>query len=309
MISLGGLENAINLKTLSLNDNDITDLSPLENSTTLKMLYLSHNRIKNITPLKKLSNLQVLYLDSNRIERIGVLRKLTQLQTLNLSDNHLNDIAILNDIPLIVNATIFVFNNCLDLADQKVYFDALEEKQIMVTYEPQKDCVTKKQLEVSSTDAILCEEVKNHPETWVLQGNEGWLFCTDLSIPRDIESAKSYLSRLKQTLENHGTQLIVVIPPRRGMVYDNYFNTTDDRFVEYSIEVSISAYKQVLATIQEAGIAAPDILTLMREKRQQEQLFFKTDHHWTFAGARLVASAVARSLKLRKIMNTGKNPL
>jgi alginate biosynthesis protein AlgX len=298
IVSLEGLEKATNLEVLSLNNNDINDLTPLENSTKLKMLYLSHNHIKNITFLKNLGELQVLYLDNNLVERIGVLRKLSQLQTLNLSGNRLKDIAVLNEIDLTANTTIFVFDNCLDLVEQEVYFDVLKEKQIVIHYEPQKDCVAKKRVEVSSSEVILCEEVKTDPEMWVLQGKEGWFFSVpDLSIPGSLDPAKSYLSRFAKTLEEHGTQLIIVMPPRRGMVYDMYFNPTDDRFRQYSTEAARNAYEQALMVIQEAGIAAPDILALMLERRQQEQLYFKTDHHWTFAGARLAASAVAQIIK------------
>ena len=90
---LTGLEFAINLTTLDLGENSISDITPLQvlraltNSTNLTTLNLESNRISGIEELAGLTNLTELYLGDNRILQLSPLAFLTNLTTLNLEGN------------------------------------------------------------------------------------------------------------------------------------------------------------------------------------------------------------------------------
>ena len=58
----------MNLKSLDLDNNKITDISPLGNLVNLESLYLVNTQITDISPLFKLSNLRYLYLSKNNID-------------------------------------------------------------------------------------------------------------------------------------------------------------------------------------------------------------------------------------------------
>ena len=95
IVNLTGLEHATQLATLSLPENNISDLSPLAQLTQLTTLDLSDNNISDLTPLAQLTQLTTLSLggwDGNEISNILPLGQLTQLITLDLSDNNISDL-------------------------------------------------------------------------------------------------------------------------------------------------------------------------------------------------------------------------
>ena len=95
IVNLTGLEHATQLATLSLPENNISDLSPLAQLTQLTTLDLSDNNISDLTPLAQLTQLTTLSLggwDGNKISNILPLGQLTQLITLDLSDNNISDL-------------------------------------------------------------------------------------------------------------------------------------------------------------------------------------------------------------------------
>ncbi|MCY4569779.1 MAG: leucine-rich repeat domain-containing protein [Candidatus Poribacteria bacterium] len=119
--SLKGLEYATSLRSLDLDGNAVSDLSPLRDLPflrslalegngirdisllsglpNLKWLYLSDNRIRDVSPLRDLRNLTVLYLSNNDIRDISPLGGLRNLTQLYLSDNDIRDISPLRGLP------------------------------------------------------------------------------------------------------------------------------------------------------------------------------------------------------------------
>ena len=90
---LTGIEYALNLNSLGLQGNNITNLAPLATLTTLEYLYLSGNHsITDISPLSSLTGLKRLTLDFNRISDIRPLAGLTALTHLGLTYNSISDV-------------------------------------------------------------------------------------------------------------------------------------------------------------------------------------------------------------------------
>jgi len=109
---LNGMEYAINLLTLDLNKNQISDISSLVNLTKLKVLYLQGNLVSNISPLANLTNLLNLDLNGNHISNISVIASLNKLEGLSLFGNKL-----ISDITPLANLTTLQF---LDLGDNQI---------------------------------------------------------------------------------------------------------------------------------------------------------------------------------------------
>jgi hypothetical protein len=85
---LTGLEFAVNLKTLILSGNNISDIAPLRHlRADLIALALDGNPIFDIAPLENFPNLKTLVLSRNQITDIAPLRNLTKLETLRLIDD------------------------------------------------------------------------------------------------------------------------------------------------------------------------------------------------------------------------------
>ena len=92
IISLTGLEHAVNLKGLGLWSNEISDISPIANLKNLTYLNVSNNQISDIKPLAGLKNLTNLYLDRNAISNIKPLEGLKNLTDLFFGYNKISDI-------------------------------------------------------------------------------------------------------------------------------------------------------------------------------------------------------------------------
>src|SRR5690625_846099 len=95
---LTGLEHATNLEFLSLEFNNINDISALGSLTELIELYLTDNLISDISTLENLDNLEKLYLDFNNINDISALGNLTNLVELALYNNNISDITTLGSL-------------------------------------------------------------------------------------------------------------------------------------------------------------------------------------------------------------------
>ena len=98
IISLSGLEYAVNIDELCLYGNQISDITPLKDMTSLQGLVLNNNQISDITPLKDMTSLQGLVLNNNQISDITPLKDMTSLQSLDLNNNQISDITPLKDI-------------------------------------------------------------------------------------------------------------------------------------------------------------------------------------------------------------------
>ena len=85
--SIKGLEYAVNLEQIKLNENEIADISPLRNLKKLKYIELQRNRIVDVSPLSGLTELRYLKLYNNLIEDVTPLAGLTKLKGLDLHYN------------------------------------------------------------------------------------------------------------------------------------------------------------------------------------------------------------------------------
>ena len=89
---LTGLDAAINLIQLVLEDNRISDISPLADLTPLLGLFLPGNNISDISPVANLTNLRKLDFKFNNISDISMVAGLTNLTELNFQFNSISDI-------------------------------------------------------------------------------------------------------------------------------------------------------------------------------------------------------------------------
>ncbi len=98
IISLTGIEQAVNLKNLGLWDNKIRDMSPLANLKNLTWLHLGSNPISDIEPLSGLKNLTWLGMWNNKISDVSHLKSLSNLTHLDLSTNAISDVSPLSGL-------------------------------------------------------------------------------------------------------------------------------------------------------------------------------------------------------------------
>ena len=132
----------------------------------------------------------------------------------------------------------------------------------------------------------------DHEKVYI--GKEGWLFFKNYisnHIAREREIFKnrnlihSNFANLQQLLDELGIDLILLIPPYKTRVYPENFPDLPESLLHDSpgnaIIYSAASGKNRIHVI--------DIKTALLERKQDLQLYYRGDHHWTL-GAGLVAN-------------------
>jgi Leucine-rich repeat (LRR) protein len=108
--NLAGLENAINLQGLSLDNNQISDLTPLAGLTRLTFLSVGQNQVASLTPLAGLSALTSLYAWNNPISDLSVLSGFHNLVTLSLNGGTTADLSVIFGLTSLQHLELFWMN-------------------------------------------------------------------------------------------------------------------------------------------------------------------------------------------------------
>ena len=95
---LTGLEHAINLETIWIGGNPISDLSPLANLPKLNHLQLASCNVSDLTPLASLTEILILRLNDNPISDFSPLASLKKIERISLGRNLTEDISVLSQL-------------------------------------------------------------------------------------------------------------------------------------------------------------------------------------------------------------------
>lgn len=87
------LSNLKNLETLNIRFNRLESLNGIENITSLTAVNFCSNRLTDISALKYLTGLTNIILSSNNISNLAPLKNLLNLDCLTVMDNNINDIS------------------------------------------------------------------------------------------------------------------------------------------------------------------------------------------------------------------------
>lgn len=130
IISLNGLEYAVNLQSLSADYCQISDINKIKYLKNLKYLNLSNNKINNIKPLESLRGITSLYLSNNMISDVSPIESLDKLTNLKLDNNgidNLKPVKIISDnMKANTNSSynsIYLSDNYLDLNNSDINSD------------------------------------------------------------------------------------------------------------------------------------------------------------------------------------------
>lgn len=93
-----GIEFCINLDTLDVGFNGITDLIPLFYLRTINILKLDNNNIDDLAPLRFFYELTELFISNNKIEGLSYISNFTKLTILFLNNNVIQDISSLSNL-------------------------------------------------------------------------------------------------------------------------------------------------------------------------------------------------------------------
>lgn len=108
-LRIEGMEDYVNVRSLMLDNNNITKIEGLDRMTELRSLHLGGNRITEIEGLESNIDLRHLNIEGNAIRCVSNVRHLVNLESLNVSANrveNLEDLAELKELPSLINIDI-----------------------------------------------------------------------------------------------------------------------------------------------------------------------------------------------------------
>jgi len=134
----------------------------------------------------------------------------------------------------------------------------------------------------------------------VIIGDNSWLYT--LEEFKDYSAAESNLSRnLEQVvavaghLKKQGIGLLVSLVPAKAEIYPEY--TAGRRVAPIHNKI----YDQALARFGAANIPTPDLRAALQNAKSHTPVFLKSDTHWTIAGAQVVATSLAHTIRAQQL--------
>ena len=122
----------------------------------------------------------------------------------------------------------------------------------------------------------------------VLVGADGWLYSTEefswtKDSPQNLEAALAAVENTDKHFAEHGTKLVVALLPTKSEVYSEHLGSLRWPKVHQPL------YEQVRGELQAHSVLVPELRKPLVEAKEHEQVFLKTDTHWTVEGAEVVA--------------------
>ncbi len=125
------------------------------------------------------------------------------------------------------------------------------------------------------------------------EGKDGWLFRDTDLLDTFGPGKKGYqrLRYLNRLLNEHGTRLLMVPIPTRGITHPEMLGE-----INYDTKAGREAYIAHINHLRDIGIVVPKLESLF-DTRYETPLFFSRDHHWTSFGAEQVAKVTADTIQ------------
>lgn len=141
----------------------------------------------------------------------------------------------------------------------------------------------------------------NQGRSGVLIGENGWLFTDEeFSCPSkwsaNLAENMDYIGKTAKTFEEKGIKLFVIVVPAKARVFSDQ--------VGKNIVPSCRAelYGNIMKDLMIRKISVISLLDAFKAAPDREQLYLKTDTHWTTQGARMAAVLVSAEIDVSKLV-------
>jgi alginate O-acetyltransferase complex protein AlgJ len=126
----------------------------------------------------------------------------------------------------------------------------------------------------------------------VLVGTDGWLYSTeefegDAGSAARVEAAVARIAEVRGTLADRGIDLVVALVPAKARIVPEHLGR-----YRWPAEPA-GRLQAAVAALGAAGVVVADPSTALADARGDEEVFLRTDTHWTSFGAGVVAAVVA----------------
>ncbi|AZD06469.1 Alginate O-acetyltransferase AlgJ, inner membrane [Pseudomonas chlororaphis] len=144
--------------------------------------------------------------------------------------------------------------------------------------------------------AALDFKLFNEGRPGVVLGRDQWLYSDEEFHPivneeLNLQGNYALVEGVRQTLKEQGVKLVMAIIPAKVRLYPEHLGDVQPASIHANL------YQDFHARVAADKILAPDLLgPLQQAKQNGQQVFLRTDTHWTPAGAEIAANQLAKAI-------------
>ena len=144
--------------------------------------------------------------------------------------------------------------------------------------------------------AALDYKLFNEGRKGVVLGRDQWLYSDEEFNPivneeLNLQGNYALVEGVRQTLKEKGVKLVMAIVPAKARLYPEHLGDVKPASIHANL------YQDFHARVAADKILAPDLLgPLQAAKQNGQQVFLRTDTHWTPEGAEIAANTLARTI-------------
>jgi alginate O-acetyltransferase complex protein AlgJ len=152
--------------------------------------------------------------------------------------------------------------------------------------------------------AALDFKLFNEGRPGVVLGRDQWLYSDEEFNPivneeLNLQGNYALVEGVRQTLQKRGVKLVMAIVPAKVRLYPEHLGDV------HPASIHDNLYKDFHARVAANKILAPDLLgPLQQAKQNGQQVFLRTDTHWTPTGAEIAAKQLAKAIAEKTPLNS-----
>ncbi|MBT2311623.1 alginate O-acetyltransferase [Pseudomonas fluorescens] len=151
--------------------------------------------------------------------------------------------------------------------------------------------------------AALDYKLFNEGRKGVVLGRDQWLYSDEEFNPivneqQNLQGNYALVEGVRQKLKEKGITLVMAIVPAKARLYPEHLGEVKPSSIHANL------YQDFHARVAADKIIAPDLLGPMQLAKQNgQQVFLRTDTHWTPEGAQVAAENLAKTIAERTPLN------
>jgi alginate O-acetyltransferase complex protein AlgJ len=131
----------------------------------------------------------------------------------------------------------------------------------------------------------------------LIVGSDDWLFTAEEfsggAAEMDSAGVLRTVAEVRRELESRGVGLMIALVPAKARIYP-------EKLGRYSLPGSAAGrYDRARRALESLGVPVPDLAGPLSDGSRAAPMFLRTDTHWTPAGARVAAAALAADARDR----------
>ncbi|WP_068826870.1 alginate O-acetyltransferase [Pseudomonas sp. BMS12] len=132
----------------------------------------------------------------------------------------------------------------------------------------------------------------------VVIGRDDWLYTAEEfdppKSPGQVADNWQLIRGVQAELKRRGIELVVLLLPAKARLYPEHLAE------QKPVQLQQALYQASRQQMQQLGLQGPQLLQPLRQGKHQQDVFLRTDTHWTPFGASVVAAATAEYLRAHK---------